>query len=924
MKSSELASRSTIIRRLYIDLVGLPPTIPQIQSASDLVDLSTLVDQLLASPQFGVRWGRHWLDLVRYAETLGHEFDYPIRHAWRYRDAVINALNDDVGYDELVSDHLAGDLRDQPRIHPLTGVNESLALTGWWWLGDSVHAPVDIKNDWATRTENQVDVFSKAFLGMTIACARCHDHKFDAIGTKDYFGLVGVARSIRRSYAVTDPHGRIAQQQHALRQLQTDSQPKVLQSWRQLDQSSVNRWLERSIEQWRNLSEAELHQQLPLDSPLFPLRLLVEKTPAGTESNAHFAERYRHYAQQLESAQSEFSHWLLESPLVASFDQGLAHGWKVEQADTHTIVQTDLHSTFSKPMVDWFDLPTPLPSRSWILSSDALGRHQYLTLRSPNFELTHPYLCMKIRGKSTQSSISVDGYFMHEFQGLLFGDLRKPIDQPHDWGWTVHAGDLKKYLGHTAFLSLENDASAWFQISQVRQSSRTPPPEPHSSLSSIWNQSAVSRDAFKTLLVQQLLQALQLTVANASANTAAASSTPESIAAVELARAVLSYHPEWLLEEQYPSLIELTSKVQQQASMLPKPTFLLAAVEGDPTDARIELRGDPHSPGDLVSRGCLQTLVPWQEFERSSASSQPEPSQGQPVGFGQVPEQFRNYHHSGRLELVRSMTDPRHPLVARVIVNRVWHHLFGRGLVSTTDNFGVLGSRPSHPELLDYLAEQFIQHDWSLKWLIRLIVTSRTYQLNSSPLAEQHDNDPDGIWLSHRRIRRLDAEVIRDALLQAAGKLDLQLSGSSVPVHLTGQMTGRGRPERSGPLDGNGRRSAYVEVRRNFLNPFLLAFDFPMPSTTTGQRNCSNVPAQALSLLNDPLVNELCERWVTQPHQPTDARERIEQMILTAFSRSATTAEIDACMEFVDSAEPQAWIDLAHVLVNAKEFSYLQ
>ncbi len=184
-----------IIRRLAFDLTGLPPSADLVDKFSAITSTDSrefewafdaALERLMASPEFGVTWGRHWFDLVRYCETLGHEFDYPIRHAWRYRDAVIDALNEDVAYATLLREHLAGDLIDQPRRHPRTQVNQSLAMTGWWWMGEGLHAPVDIWNDEATRIDNQIEVYSKAFLGLTVACARCHDHKFDPISAADY------------------------------------------------------------------------------------------------------------------------------------------------------------------------------------------------------------------------------------------------------------------------------------------------------------------------------------------------------------------------------------------------------------------------------------------------------------------------------------------------------------------------------------------------------------------------------------------------------------------------------------------------------------------------------------------------------------------------------------------------------------------
>ena len=203
------ADRRTLLRRVFFDLIGLPPTAEQIDAF--LKDDSPrayekVVDALLASPHYGERWGRHWLDLVRYADTRGHEFDPEIPDAWRYRDYVVRAFNPDVPYDQFLTEHIAGDLLPRPRRDSRTGLKESLIATGFWWLGEAKHSPVDSRAEFADRTDNQIDVFGKAVLGLTLACARCHDHKFDPIATRDYYSLFSVITSSRYNVAdVADP-----------------------------------------------------------------------------------------------------------------------------------------------------------------------------------------------------------------------------------------------------------------------------------------------------------------------------------------------------------------------------------------------------------------------------------------------------------------------------------------------------------------------------------------------------------------------------------------------------------------------------------------------------------------------------------------------------------------------------------------------
>ena len=279
------------------------------------------------------------------------------------------------------------------------------------------------------------------------------------------------------------------------------------------------------------------------------------------------------------------------------------------------------------------------------------------------------------------------------------------------------------------------------------------------------------------------------------------------------------------------------------------------------------------------------------------------------------------------------------PFAARVAVNRIWHHLFGRGIVPSVDNLGVLGQAPTHPELLDHLATQFIKDGWSTKRMIKSLLLTRTYQMSSHPMEPEDTTDPDNLLWHRMPIKRLQGEVIRDALLAVSGRLDPTPFGPSVPIHLTPFMEGRGRPGASGPLDGNGRRSIYIAVRRNFLSPMMLAFDTPSPFSTVGRRTSSNVPAQALILMNDPLVIELAKRWADRllVDPALSPEQRIDAMYQTALARPASDAEKSEALAFLDAqsarfglpetqrrTSPQAWADLCHVMFNVKEFVFIE
>ena len=282
---------------------------------------------------------------------------------------------------------------------------------------------------------------------------------------------------------------------------------------------------------------------------------------------------------------------------------------------------------------------------------------------------------------------------------------------------------------------------------------------------------------------------------------------------------------------------------------------------------------------------------------------------------------------SGRLQLAEAMTTAGAPLVARVLVNRLWRQLFDRGIARSVDNLGALGDPPTHPELLDWLAADFLRSGWSMKRALRLLTTSRAYRQDSARRADGDAADPANLLLHRQNVQRLDAESVRDALLAASGRLDPTPFGP--PVELAGEtiIRARGRPERTGPLDGEGRRSIYLAVRRNFLPAMLLAFDLPTPFATVGARNVSNVPAQALTLANDPFVHQQCARWANallegDPGAGIDGR--IAQAFLRAFARPPAPDEAALCRSFLAAGGPTAWPDLLHGLVLATEFLYLR
>ncbi|HEY1191301.1 MAG TPA: DUF1553 domain-containing protein, partial [Gemmata sp.] len=354
---------------------------------------------------------------------------------------------------------------------------------------------------------------------------------------------------------------------------------------------------------------------------------------------------------------------------------------------------------------------------------------------------------------------------------------------------------------------------------------------------------------------------------------------------------------------------KLAARVRELEAQIPAPKRAPTICDGNGSNEHVFIRGSHKSLGAEAPRGTLGM-------------------------FGKPPFTSAG---SGRLELARTLTDPANPLVARVIVNRLWKHHFGEGLVRSTDDFGHQGQPPTHPELLDWLASELVAKKRSLKGLHKLMLLSTAYRQSSKATTAQSAKaltaDPQNKLLHRQNVQRLEAEAVRDNILAVSGRLDLRAGGPGVLPHLTEYQVGRGRPG-SGPLDGEGRRSVYLQVRRNFLNPMFTAFDYPTPFTAIGRRTVSNVPAQALVMLNNPFVLQQAELWAKRtlavPNQKPEARVRV--MYETAFGRPPTADELQAATAFVAAQaeehgrpdHPKAWADLAHVLINTKEFIFVE
>ena len=921
LQPSQQADRVTLIRRAYFDVIGLPPTPTAVQDfindpESTETAFEKVIDQLLASDHYGERWARHWMDLVRYSESYGHEFDYTIPHAYHYRDYLIRAFNEDIPYDQFITEQIAGDLMPSPRLSE-NQINQSLLGTGFWWMGEAVHAPVDVVQDEADRIDNQIDVLGKTFLGVTVGCARCHDHKFDAISTKDYYALAGFLQSSRRDIRALYPEGTIKSLVQQMTRLQMELSAEVaskISANTVLDGKEFSRFL---------LAVREAHRR----------KLQFDKAPDETKAiAAEFnipADKLQLWfpaviSKETDPVQHPLHLWRKTMDVPAKDLNGHLQAAKKQSTDglrqTADILKNSPQlDGFEQWATQWYIQgesfpirPTPsgtLDLRGEVLQlfktgsihSGQLSNKLQGSFRSPTFDLNHNAIQMKLRGNGVESRLIVDGFFMYRFNGLLFRGFSTTANSPDSSRWHRLQGDISRYKGHTGYVEFLDQGNGSIRIDDIRFTNEGSPPEiPTPLLQKLVTPELDSHEAFALSYGRQWENTLK--------NWHTGQLNDED---VDLINWAFQHKLIEVPGDIHARINEQWQHFRKLDSEIPKHEHVLVMADGNAENENIFIRGNHKVPGETAPRQLLSAIV----GEKTTQSS-----------------------GSGRLELAADIADANNALTSRVMVNRIWHHLFGRGIVASTNNFGVLGQRPTHPKLLDHLARQFSdEHQWSVKDMIREIMLSSTYQLSSIPNSKYRESDPNNFLLYRQNIRRLEGEVIRDHILAVSGRLDKTMYGPSMPVYLTPFMSGRGRPK-TGPLDGAGRRSIYISVRRNFISPMMLAFDTPVPFNSIGRRNVSNVPSQALILMNDPFVIEQSQVWAKRlaTNDQQTPGERVDQMIREAFGRPATKTELADAADFLEIQREQyainaenlmtdirLWADLGHVLINSKPFIYI-
>ncbi|MDH3717970.1 MAG: PSD1 and planctomycete cytochrome C domain-containing protein, partial [Planctomycetota bacterium] len=800
LEPASAADRRTLIRRAYLDVIGLPPTPDEVRKFLDDPQptskaFAKVVDQLLQSPRFGERWARHWLDLARYAETRGHEFDFPAPNSYHYRDYIIRALNEDVPYDQFLTEQLAGDLLEKPRLHPESGGNESILGTGFWFLGEWVHSPVYIRKDETDRFDNMIDTMARTFMGVTLGCARCHDHKFDAISAEDYYAMVGYLQSSQFRHVRYDsqPHNRRVAGQ--LDQLEREQQARMRQAVSELfkpglDQVSQLLLATREVAGGDSLENIASRRKLnpdtlngwinqvdrARDDPRHPLHIW---TRLAAHSNENFGAVFKELAAQPSAPNTNSASLIVDYGNLQAgqwMQNGFTFGLRPVQPGEFQIgdlpgeVRVEVYGAARRnPIWDGLTVAPETQEMSDKGPTDFRDKPDWVqagrTLRTPTFEVSDQgKVFLRVSGKANVYA-AVTSHRM--IKKPLHTSLLSKFDTKGKMQWVTN--DLSRYKGLQAHLEITPVDGREFRLLAVTHNKpANPDPDPSLAVLTMRNRSAslsALADAYQrtlTEVAERLAEGSIATgphprehaiLANWLMQNRQLMATRESVAE----RTVAAVAAGWKADR-----AEIAVRIKKESRIAP------AMWEGDAQNEQLLIRGSWKNPGPEVPRRLLAAL---------DGKQHPAPAVG-----------------SGRLELARQMVDQRqNPLTPRVAVNRVWHHLFGQGIVRSVDNLGVLGTPPTHPQLLDHLASQFVADGWSVKRLIRRLLLSQTYQMSSRPVNEVAERiDPTNQLLHRQRVRRLEGEAIRDSILAISGRLDLAMYGGSVPVHITRHMKARG------------------------------------------------------------------------------------------------------------------------------------
>jgi len=853
------ADRSTLLRRLSLDLTGLPPTPGEL--AKFLSDTSPdayeqMVEHYLASPHYGERWGRQWLDLARYADSNGYTIDGP-RSIWKYRDWVLAAFNRDLPFDQFTIDQLAGDLLPNPTL-------EQRIATGF-------HRNTLINQEGGTDQEqfrveavaDRVDTTGAVFLGLTVGCARCHDHKYDPITQRDYYQLFAFLNNADEPLLPVPTTPQATRQNELAKQLAAAED--ALKAYDRRIADSQAAWEARVTKSgagsfWQVLAPQALH----------------------SEQGAR---------------------------LTALPDHSILVGGKVPDRDTFTVI---------------VDLPVDdvVALRLEALTHDSLPKKGPGWANNGNFTLNEFQVAVAESSdeeapawkpndvpKALRNIVLAQALADHSQKEYL---IEQTLDNDLKTGWAIAVDEGSLNVPRTAFFLLDDKLTQARGRRVVFTFQQENPGAKY--LLGRFRLSVLTREvesfALDTLNVpDNLRQVLALPVAQR---------TP-----AQKKQATDAYRQ--LDPERAPFVQKVSLAKKQQTDLVKQITTTMVMQErAAPRQTHIHVRGDFLRPGAAVRPNV-------------------------PAALPHLPAGVKT---PNRLDLARWLVSPENPLTSRVTVNRIWQQYFGRGLVDTENDFGTQGSAPSHPELLDYLATQFIAQGWSFKSLHRLIVTSATYRQASRISPAARDRDPLNQWYGRQNRLRLDAELIRDTALSVSGLLNPELGGPGVyPPQPEGidlfTQNRKNWKESQGP--DRYRRGMYIFFWRSNPYPFLTTFDAPQGNVTCTKRVRSNTPLQALTLANDRAFVEIAQAFAGRVLREASAAEdasRLDYAFRLGLSREPNSQEREILTRFVrqqravfaanptsardlagprlspdqDPLESATWTALARVLLNLDEF----
>ena len=791
LKASEVSTNGraddqVLLRRVYYDLIGLPPRPAEVQEY--LADQSpekftNLIERLLKSPHYGEKWGRHWLDLVRYAETNGYERDGNKPQIWRYRDYVINSFNQNKPYDRMVLEHIAGDeLPDTDAA--------SITATGYQRLGVWDDEPADRKLARYDYLDDIVRTSGEVFLGMTIGCARCHDHKIDPISAKDYYSMLSF-------FANVTPH-------------------------RQAQSNMV---------------------QVTSETP----------DPQALQTRRNWENRRNQIQKSVQSLRSDF---------FAKLD------------------------------------PQHLPKPNLNLSDARAGGLDW------KYSLTNPGDAWETNGfGDAQWQVGKSGFGLRGTPGSIVNTEWKTKDI-----WLRHKFGLAE-LPKSLFLSFHHDENITVFLNGRQILHRT-------GYSTYYQTEDVTMSAIPALQTGQNVLAVHVkqTIGGQFFDLSLRGfAKPVNLYHLinKHGKEVLSAGRFNLYKKDKGSLAKHL-KTEPSASQYP----VLAVAESGDHPIHVLRRGNPALPGPLVSPAF-------------------------PSIFGEsklvIPANYKTGNSSGRRRsLAEWVASPDNPMTARVMVNRIWQYHFGRGIVRSSNDFGLQGDDPTHPDLLNWLAYQFVESGWDIKAMHRLIMSSQAYQRSSIPQDGALLKDPLNDLFWRFDMRRLQAEEVRDSILAVRGSLNLEMGGVSVTPPLPKIiLQTASQPQKawgtSTPKQAN-RRSVYVKVKRSLQDPILLSHDMADTDTTCPVRFTTTVPTQALTMMNGEFVNESALNFAERIRQNAgpSPREQVEKGLSLVFSRMPKPEEVKAgvrMMEDVAKAgglSPKEALDrFALLALNLNEFIYL-